>query len=235
MEDKQSAARAYLAGDALCYVNMQEVLDRDTADVLWAGADGVLLYENCFGGYMMSAQTPAAADAMLALVPPCRHFVGHEPWYKERVGRKYGLDREEQIYVHAVWTRPQPPALPPVDAELRLLEPCHAEFVHAHYSHTHGLRHCRETIGRGMYGAFVDGAPAGFIGFHEEGAMGLLEVLPAYQRRGLGLALLLAQTRLALERGRRAFAQIITDNAPSAALHRRAGFALSDRPLFWLS
>ncbi|MFQ7452543.1 MAG: GNAT family N-acetyltransferase [Flavonifractor plautii] len=37
-----------------------------------------------------------------------------------------------------------------------------------------------------MLGAFVDGTLAGFAGFHGEGSIGLLEVLPAYRRRGLG-------------------------------------------------
>ena len=63
-----------------------------------------------------------------------------------------------------------------------------APYVCEHYSKSDigGLEHIRQAIGAGMLGAFVDGTLAGFAGFHGEGSIGLLEVLPAYRRRGLG-------------------------------------------------
>ena len=87
---------------------------------------------------------------------------------------------------------------------------------------------------RGMLGAFVDGKPAGFAGFHIEGAIGMLEVLPPYRRRGIGEALLRGVVSLALSRGQYAYGQVFTDNAPSLALQRKAGMAVSQEILFWL-
>ena len=92
----------------------------------------------------------------------------------------------------------------------------------------------RQAIGAGMLGAFVDGTLAGFAGFHGEGSIGLLEVLPAYRRRGLGEALLRGAVRLALERGQYAFGQVLIDNAPSLALQKKVGMTLSEQPLYWL-
>ena len=40
-----------------------------------------------------------------------------------------------------------------------------------------------------FFGAFVDGQLAGFVGEHSEGSMGMLEIFPAYRRRGLGYSL----------------------------------------------
>ena len=73
-----------------------------------------------------------------------------------------------------------------------------APYVCEHYSKSDigGLEHIRQAIGAGMLGAFVDGTLAGFAGFHGEGSIGLLEVLPAYRRRGLGEALLRGAVRL---------------------------------------
>ena len=90
------------------------------------------------------------------------------------------------------------------------------------------------AVARGMLGAFVEGEPAGFVGFHAEGTIGMLEVLPPYRRRGVGEALLRGAVRLALERGQYAFGQVFTDNAPSLALQRKVGLAVSEEILYWL-
>ena len=87
---------------------------------------------------------------------------------------------------------------------------------------------------RGMLGAFVDGTPAGFAGFHIEGAIGMLEVLSPYRRRGIGEALLRGVVSLALSGGQYAYGQVFTDNAPSLALQRKAGMVVSQEILFWL-
>lgn len=80
----------------------------------------------------------------------------------------------------------------------------------------------------------MDGACAGFAGFHEEGSIGMLEVLPAWRRRGLGELLLRAGGKPALERGALPFAQVIEDNAPSLDLQQKAGLTLSGTRMFWL-
>ena len=93
-----------------------------------------------------------------------------------------------------------------------------------------------EAVRRGVLGAFPTGSnqPAGFVGFHEEGSIGMLEVLPAWRRRGLGELLLRAAVNRALERGALPFAQVIEDNAPSLALQQKAGLTLSGTRMFWL-
>ena len=96
------------------------------------------------------------------------------------------------------------------------------------------MAYVEKVIERGMVGAFVDGVLAGFAGFHDEGSIGLLEVLPEYRRRGLGEALLCAAVRLALERGQYAFGQVFTDNRPSLALQRKVGMTVSEDILYWL-
>lgn len=45
--------------------------------------------------------------------------------------------------------------------------------------------HIRGRIAEGMVAGQVDGQLAGFAGVHQEGALGMLEVVPAFRRRGL--------------------------------------------------
>ena len=183
---------------------------------------------------MMSAAGPAAAERCFALLSRCAMLVGHELWYKAEAVRRFGL-HEEQICYQAAWLAPEPPAAAPFGGELRLLGEEMAQWVYDHYSHPFGgVAYMQGALRRGMLGAFVDGACAGFAGFHEEGSIGMLEVLPAYRRRGVGEALLRGAVRLALERGQYACGQVFTDNQASLALQRKVGMSVSRERLFWL-
>jgi len=215
---------------------MLEVLRRGSAELLWAGEGGVLLYDRGSGAYMLTARDRATLDGMLPLLPAdCDLLVGHDLWYRDELAGRFGLWKEE-LCVQAAWMAPEPPEAPAFGGELRLLGEEWAPYVCEHYSKSDigGLEHIRQAIGAGMLGAFVDGTLAGFAGFHGEGSIGLLEVLPAYRRRGLGEALLRGAVRLALERGQYAFGQVLIDNAPSLALQKKVGMTVAREPLFWL-
>jgi len=225
---------AYLAADPLLYRNLMDALRRGSATVLAAGEEGLLLHERDSGAYMMTARTRAVAEALLDLVPAGALFLGHELWYRERAMARLGLAGSE-VCRSAVWTADVPPELPNFGGELRPLDESWAPWVKEHYSKDFpDLDYIRAAIARGMLGAFVDGMPAGFVGFHPEGSIGMLEVLPQYRRRGLGRALELGAVRLALSRGRYAFGHVDEDNAASLALQRELGLELSATPLFWL-
>ena len=234
MEDMQTAL-AYLNQNRLLYLDMLEVLRRGSAEVLQAGADGVLLYDWEGEEHMLSARSRAALEGMLPALAGSETVVGHEMWYRDELAERLGLWEEMPCY-QAAWLSPEPPELPPFGGELRPLGMEWAPFVLEHYSNSAigGLPHVEEALRRGMLGAFVDGAPAGFVGFHPEGTIGLLEVLPPYRRRGLGEVLLLGAVRLALARGQYAFGQVLVDNAPSLALQRKAGMTISAETLYWL-
>ena len=233
--ERAEAARAYLNQNKLLYLNMLEVLRRGTAELLYAGEDGVLLYDREVEGWMLSARDRGALERFMPHLEGSRTVVGHEMWYRDELARRLGLWKETPCF-QAAWLGGAPPEAPAFSGELRLLDPEHLPLVLANYSKADlaGEDHVRAAIGRGMLGTFVDGALAGFVGFHEEGAIGLLEVLPAFRRRGLGEVLLLGAVRLALSRGQYAFGQVLIDNKPSLALQKKAGMTLSQDVLYWL-
>ena len=234
--DLRKTALAYLNQNRLLYLNMLEVLRRGSGSLLWAGEDGVLLYDGPSGAHMLSARSRSALDGMLRLLPAdCALLVGHEMWYRDELAERYGLWKEEPC-LQAAWLAPEPPRIPDFGGELRLLDETWTPAVCAHYSKAElaGEEDVAAAIRTGMLGAFVDGALAGFAGFHSEGTIGFLEVLPAYRRRGLGEILLLGAVRMALERGQYAFGQVLVGNAPSLALQKKAGMTLSEQPLYWL-
>ena len=103
------------------------------------------------------------------------------------------------------------------------------------YGQTFGdIDYIQGTIDRGMLGIFDGEALAGFVGVHDEGSLGMLEVLPPYRRRGYGLVLQLAIVRAALAQGRYAYGQVAEDNAASLALQRKAGMTVCPDKIYWL-
>lgn len=228
----EQRALVYLEKDKLLFADMLEPLHRGSADILYAQEDGVLLFERAGAIYMMTARTPAGAGACLDRISSCELLSGHELWYREEAAARFGLP-EGQVCYQAVWLERTPPPEP--EADLRPLPLELAGWVYDHYSHPFGgVEYMEGVLRRGMLGAYVDGTLAGFVGFHDEGSIGMLEVLPQFRRRGLGKALLHGAVRLALERGSIPFGQVFYGNDASLALQKKAGMQVSGPVLFWL-
>ena len=94
--------------------------------------------------------------------------------------------------------------------------------------------HIRERIQYGMIGGLLDGQLAGFAGIHQEGTVGMLEVLPQFRRRGLAEVLEAAAINLQLEKGRLPYGHIRVGNEASKALQRKLGLTLDDHPMYWV-
>ena len=86
-----------------------------------------------------------------------------------------------------------------------------------------------------MFGVFVRGEIAGFVGTHEEQTMGLLEILPEYRRLGLAYALEAHLINHLLSIGQTPFCQVAIHNEPSLRLQRKLGLTISDTVVYWLN
>lgn len=232
--DDQARALAFLEQDPLYYVNLLEVIRRGSARFLAAGPEGVVLRDWGSGAYLFALRE--GGRALLDLIPKDADLVtGYSMWALPLLEERRRAPW--RLVVHsAAWMSPEPPQVPKLPGvELRLLDESWASWAAEQYSGDFGgLPYMEGAVRRGLLGAFVEGELAGFVGFHEEGSIGMLEVLPDYRRRGLGRTLELAAIRLALERGQYAFGQVEVGNGASLALQRELGLSLSEKTLFWL-
>lgn len=87
---------------------------------------------------------------------------------------------------------------------------------------------------RQLYLAYNNDVLVGFGGMHLEGAIGLLEILPPYRRKGYATELESFLINIVLQKGLTPFAQIETDNLKSAALHRKLNMTVSTEKTYWL-
>lgn len=226
----QKALR-YLSEDALSHIDMLEPLRRGTADVLYAGGDGVALYERNSGTCMLSFRGAEESPSFPDLTPYSL-FAVHQKRLAERIRRERNLPHCFEV-LQAAYVKKEPVAGD--FRAIRALTPDHADSVSRHYEAMDDRDYIETLIGRRqLWGVFENGALAGFIGEHLEGSIGLLEVLPEYRRKGYGTLLEAYAIRHFLQRNEVPFCQVKTDNANSLALQRKLGMALSRRTTVWI-
>jgi tRNA (guanine37-N1)-methyltransferase len=108
-------------------------------------------------------------------------------------------------------------------------------IIDQNYSLGHDSEYIRERIEKGcIFVAMVYGELAGFVGMHEEGSLGMLEVLPQYRRQRIGMALETFIINWALEQGYTPYGQIEEQNMKSLALQERVGNYCAKEPLYWM-
>lgn len=225
----------YLSRDSLLHIDMLESIKRGTAEILQASDRGVLIFNAACGTYMMSAADKKAADSILSAVKQADLFVAHQNFYTDAVQKRFTLDNKIMCY-QAAYLHKEPLPVPESTAVIRELDESYLPFVWEHYSHADDKEYLRERLKSGwMFGAFVEDTPAGFIGTHAEGSMGLLEVLPQYRRQGIAAALETFLANHFLAAGYVPFAQIITGNMESLKLHQKLNFSISKQTVYWLT
>lgn len=229
-----AAALNYLEADRLLHIDMIEPLRRGSAELLCTGENGVLVYDRSARLYLISAKTPEAAADMAAEMKEPVLAAAHQEYTAQIVAEMFGL-RQTMCCRQTMWPVRQPPAVPAADIELRMLTAEAENEIFSLYSHDIGREYIRGRLLAGeMLGAFISGELAGFIGLHEEGSMGMLEVRPAYRRRGIASQLIAGLSAQQLSSGRIPFSQFVFTNEQSEALHRHLGFAISKEYVYWL-
>ena len=228
----------YFNRDRMAHIDMLEVLQLPACEVVLANESGALLH---YGDLLLLAHEPGKAENFLPLMAHYfaqkqdRLVVLHSDELKNTLERDFAFQTVMECR-HAVYcsVRPIPYTLP-AGAEIRALDQSHADFVHAHYHMVDDIGYIKDRIDAGMIGVFFGSELAGFAGTHEERPMGLLEILPQFQRRGLAYALEAHLINSLLSQKRVPFCQVALYNEASIRLQRKLGLALSERIIYWLA
>ncbi len=230
----ETAAKSYLERNALHHMDMLQPIRRASAEVLAANSRGVLLLEKVSRTHMLTVEAPEYAAEFLGQIENPYLMAVHQEVLAEDAARRFGLQPTMRCH-QAAWLRPSPPRMPETPFSVKSLGMDMAQDIHALYSHDIGREYVEGRLAAGeMFGAFRDGELAGFIGFHEEGSMGMLEVLPAFRRMGVGTLLVAFLCGQLMERGLTPFSQFTVDNMASRRLHEAMGFSISSDLVYWL-
>lgn len=221
----------YLLTDAISHIDMLEPLRREAADILYAGQDGVIIYERKSQACMISMQD---SEKYKSVVDFAQYdlFAVHQRNIAEWIQQKGKYSHCFEVY-QAVYGEKEPIA--DCFDSIRVLSHDYTDQVCRNYETMDDRKYIEDLIGKKrMWGIFDNGTLAGFIGEHSEGSIGLLEVLPEYRRKGYGYKLEAFLINRFLQLGETPFCQVKTDNAKSLALQRKIGMDISGRTTTWI-
>ena len=204
----------YRRGARVCYFSDEGLaLKNDELNICYAGGRVPLEVEELHTSLLLLTDDATIKDAVLA----CGDYQVWDEFYQ------------------AVWQRELPEISLPEGVTLRPLTEDDVAFVVENYHNPGAFEsHIRARIDEGMIGAEVNGELAGFVGIHQEGCMGLLEVIPKFRRMGLAEALEAAIIRLQVERGGFPYGHVRTGNTASIALQKKMGMDFVERKVYWL-
>ena len=232
-------AMAYLNQNPILHIDMIEALRHSRADILFASEQGVLLRHTARGRLLLSAGHDEAADMILKRAGTFDIIVARYPGCERVLEQSYGLTEKVPCIQHAFM---QPTAPEISEHELKkqhirfqTLDRTWLPFVRDNYSLGLDDDYLGERLdNQQIFGIFVSGQIAGFAGFHTEGSLGMLEILPDWRRRGYACLLQSHLTRLRLCLGFVPFTQVKAGNQASLALQKKCGYTPADMPVTWM-
>ncbi len=223
--------------DPVRYLDMTEPVRRGEGKILAASPAGALVYvptdDPADAIYALSAADAKEAERLCALIPRDAAYVTvHESWALPAAQARCGYSVMNPVW-QVGYPGKAPLPLPESPFQVKPLDLSHLDAVRAHYGKLETDYLVRRLTSGQLFGAFLGETLAGFAGFHAEGTIGLLEVFPAFRRRGAGGLLQTYLTNLELSRGNVPYGQVFDGNGPSLALQRGLGFQIAKEPLYW--
>lgn len=232
--EKLSSALVYCKKDPLRTADISEPINLGIAKVAASCKKGILVYLPYSRFYQICADDRETTEKLLpSMTEPWDMVVTHHPYEEDVLSDRFSLSPMERV-VNAVYRKKTPPVLPETNAVIRPLTENSLREVLSVYTLYDAEEEMRFSLSRGeLLGAFVNEKLVGFISFHAEGSMGMLEVLPEFRRLGYGTALVGEQIKHCLAQKRLPFGQIFCTNEPSLAMQKKLGFCFSPAEIRW--
>ena len=232
MNKDLNAALDYLNTDYLINVSIIEPIKRDTAEVLYAAGDCVMIRDKNSGAIMLQTEDIGLADRLLDNLPKgVTHIVAHNISLAELVENKLGYKKRVPCN-QAVYSG-VPLEIGNGELEIRPMQEDDAKEAGEMYfgAVDEALEHIRSGL---VYCGIHNGKIAAMIGRHYEGSMGMLVVKEEYRRRGFGEIMEKFLINSLLERKLTPYCQIIEGNTASLTLQRKIGLDISENMLYWM-
>ena len=231
---EREAVYKLLRAQGALTIDMSENFVRGNPEVLYAENDAVYMIHDS-GVYLLWAKDRQAAERALAAYPePARTCVAHGMEAYHFYIEKYDLHDDDGLCLQYCYSKKE--KLPVSgQCEIRQMTVDDLPFVMEHYKLVDFPDYIRGRLESGVvWGAYIDGKCAGFIGGHKEGSIGMLEVLPEFRRRGIGTDLENFQMNRFIDMGFTPYGQVYLDNAESHALQKKTGLEVSTDIICWV-
>lgn len=188
--------------------------------------------------YLIAAEDEDSAKKAIMFIPEDADLVlAHQEFYCDLISEKFNFKQDRIITYHSVWTSKEHVKVPEFEGEIKTITLENMDDIRKNYTlfDIVGEDIIRKSIvDKKILGLFIDEMLCGFIGEHEEGSIGMLEVFEEHRRKGLGYILQATAINKALDEGRIPFGEIIIDNEKSINLQKKMGLEISEGKTYWL-
>lgn len=221
-----------LSGRKRSNIHMMENLSRGKGEILYAEDGNILIYDRSCKACMLTVENLDRGTRLLELAPrETELFVTSQEFMNEAVCNRFSFVVFHECY-QACYNRREP--LPVRHKDIRALKMDSLGYLRAHY-HMGSEEYMADRIQAGaMYGAYIEGQPAGFVGVHDDGSIGMLFVEEKFRGRGIGESLEAYMINRQRELGYIPYGHIIVGNGASLRLQERLGLCLSKDTIWWL-
>lgn len=217
------------------YVDIEEVLAHEGGTLLYCGAQGRIVQALKGGAVLTDIEDEELLLAQMRKLKPQGHdlFCAHNERAADALARAFAL-KERMPCAQWVYTGKEPPQAHGYD--IRPLPPQLVPAAAAHYHLVDDSEaYFAACVAEGkLWGAFRQGRLAGFVGLHNEGSIGMLEVFADSRRLGIGYCLEAFVIGYCLKKGRTPYAQVVKGNEASMALQKKLGMQQCKKPAIWL-
>ena len=233
--DRLRAALTYCKKDPLITIDITEAIGLGLARVIAAEEKGVLVYLPAPSkAYYLCTDDVDTAERLCDLITEEKEMiVTHRAHEQSVIKARFVTESFEPCY-NVAYLKKVPPISPVAEIVVRPMDQVDLPTALSVYTLYQAEEEMIELIQRKkLLGAYAGEKLVGFVGFHAEGAMGMLEVLPEYRKKGYGTALVCAQIDSVLQEKHVPFGQIFASNLPSLEMQKKLGFSFSEPTVVW--
>ena len=222
----------YLEKNRLLHIAMLESIRRDKALILHESEHGMLMLDQSSNVHMVSADNDEYGKYLVDEIRnPYQIVVCQESLadYAESEFQLHDVFKCKKV----AYFKGQKVSFVS-DLQIERPDAGHLQMIKENY-HTIPEEEIDEINGRGnLFCALHADNFVGFSGCHLDGSLGLLEIFPAFQRRGFGEELKRFMINYILEKGDTPYGEIVIGNEASAKLQKKLGFEISKETITWL-
>lgn len=226
-------ALAFLNQDPVLRAQALTAYQRGQLEVLAEAKDALLLYDGFTGFHLLCADSEEGARQVLPALPAGVHLLVHDlesmnEFLSSHLGLPHYYRCHHLYYPHRTPLKTKGTlALRPIKAE-------QAAQIAAIY-HIVSEEDIQEAIRENrLLGGFAGEDFVGFVGWHKEGGIGMLQVFPAFRRQGHGEELERLVINLSLKKGELPYGQVVYGNQASLRLQEKLGLLLHPRAVTWM-
>ena len=230
----EKLALEYCYKNPILHMDIIVPIERGSAEIIYAKSDGVVIRETKSGAYLFALDGYDKSIEIFESLPKCHLYSVKDKNLANYIMSKTSLvDLMEATQFANIEKKKLESGN---KLTIKVLDEKYLDFILEHYKGVSDPNYIISRIAdREVYGGFFEGELCGFIGFHAEGSMGILYILPKFRGKGFATELQIFMNNLMIDMGFVPYGQVEISNNESSGLQQKLGFTASKEFVYWIS